>query len=289
MGDSEACEAVGEGLELGGEGAFGVGPDGEKSGVVDFLEGAEVFLPVEHAGGEAEASGVEGEGGGGAEVGGGGGVSGVGVGDERAEGSGGLDRVVAHAEEEAGVEAGGEAGLVEGVEEGAEVGAGFGAGFEGQADASVIGAAAEFVQGVGEQGAARGVGLGGNGSDAGEDERRAEVEGEGEGGIGLGQAVVELVVGVEGAADGEAQGGERNLNRAQSVAEVAAAGVGKSRGVEVAGGVEDDPPGPESGGLAKLVLDGLVGVGEQANAERRADHGVVSRIERNWREGRLLV
>ena len=272
-----ARQSIDHSLEPGGGVGPGFGPDGEVAAVVDLFEGAGVLVPVEDA--------AAGEGAGEA---GAGGVVGVGVGDPVAEVARGGDRVEAAADQGLGVDARGQAVFVEVVEQGAQGQAGLGAAFDGESGAAVVGTPGELAEGAREDGGAVGVGLGGDGSDAGEDERGAEFVGEGASSFGPAEPLVELVEGVEGAAGGQVQADQGQLDRAEGVAELAAAGLREPVGGQVARGFDDDAAGSEPGGLAELLLDGPGGV--EPETDRGSDHARVAFGGRvDWRRPDVQV
>ena len=111
--------------------------------------------------------------------------------------------------------------------------------------------------------------LGRHRADPGEDEVRAQLVGQGEGGIGTADPLVELVGRVERPAGGQAEGDERELDRAKQVAKVAAARLAQPLRGQVADRVDHHAPGAHPGGLVNLVAD-------------RVDAGS-SRSPRGWR------
>ena len=242
---SELREPLGHRLELRPDRTVRVGPDGQEAGVVDLFEGPEVLLPVEDPrrdsrsrggwrrpgprrrrrrrpgrrragrGGRAPWSSRPGRGRGGARP--------RGRRWRRGRRHPGASRKPAE-------------GL-----------AGVRARLDREADAPMIGPAAELAEGVVE---GRSAGLGRfrrDRPDPGQDEPGAEVVGHREGEARLVEPVVELLEGVERPSGRQVEGDQPELDRPERMPEVAAAGLGEPGRVQVAARRPGRPRGPRSG------------------------------------------
>ena len=134
----------------------------------------------------------------------------------------------------------------------------------------MVGALAQSGQRRGQSGSSLRLVLGRHLAGADEDQVRPQLVGQGEGRIGTADPLVELVGRVEPPPGRQAEGDERELDRAQHVAKLAAARLAQPLRGEVADRVDHHAPGAHPGRLVDLVAERPVGIEPQAQG--MADH-----------------
>ena len=119
----------------------------------------------------------------------------------------------------------------------------------------MIGATAEFADGVLISLSRQRIGFRRNRAHLGEHQRGSEFVSHREGAIGAVEAVFELVGGVKGTSDRQAEGDEAEFDRPQDVPKFAPTGFAEPAGSEFADRLDHDSLRAEFGGFADLFAD----------------------------------